>query len=711
MNDRVANVLLVEDNPGDARLIREMLEEANTQKDRRCFHLHQVDRLSRGLDCLAAKEIGVVLLDLSLPDSFGIETFTTVFTRAPQVPIIVLTGTDDETLALSAVKTGAQDYLIKGQVDGSLLVRAMRYAMERKQAEQALRSSEERYALAAAGSNDGLWDWNLTDNRVYFSPRWKQMLGHAQHEIGDCPEEWLTRVHADDHGGLQQQLEHYLTGNDSLFEHEYRMRHKDGSYRWMLCRGVAVRDAQGQATRMAGSQTDIHERKLVEEQLLHDALHDSLTGLPNRVLLMDRLSRALNQARRHPESGCAVLFIDLDRFKNVNDGLGHQAGDALLVEWGRRLAACRRPGDTLARLGGDEFTLLLEDVTEVGDAIRVAERIQAQFRQPFRVGEQDLFMGASIGIALGGGATKRPEDLLRDADTAMYRAKAEGKACYQVFDATMHTRAMAFLQLENNLRLAIERQQFEVHYQPVVHLASGTLAGFEALVRWRHPLRGLVSPAEFIPLAEETGLIAAIGQWVLVESCRQLRAWQKAYDDLPALTVSVNISSRQFSQEGLVEQIAATLQDTGLPGHCLRLEITESVLMGNAEMAARKLDALRSLGIRISMDDFGTGYSSLSYLHRFPVDTLKIDQSFVRDMEAGGEGLEIVRTIVGLARALNMEVVAEGPETASQVALLQAMGCDYGQGYFYGAAAPQKEAAAWLAAARKPRTAPGPVKT
>lgn len=706
MNDRVANVLLVEDNPGDARLIREMLEEVDTRRERPCFQLRQVDRLSRGLDCLAAEDIGVVLLDLSLPDSFGIETFTTVFTRAPQVPIIVLTGTDDETLALSAVKTGAQDYLIKGQVDGSLLVRAMRYAMERKQAEQALRASEERYALAAAGSNDGLWDWNLTDNRVYFSPRWKLMLGYAEHEIGDCPEEWLTRVHPDDHGELQQQLEAYLAGDDALFEREYRMRHKDGSYRWMLCRGLAVREPQGHATRMAGSQSDIHERKLVEEQLLHDALHDALTGLPNRVLLMDRLSRALNQARRHPESGCAVLFIDLDRFKNVNDGLGHQAGDELLVEWGRRLAACRRPGDTLARLGGDEFTLLLEDITDVGDAIRVAERIQAQFRQPFRLGEQDLFMQASIGIALGGATTRRPEDLLRDADTAMYRAKAEGKACYQVFDATMHTRAMAFLQMENNLRLAIERQQFVVYYQPVVTLASGALAGFEALVRWHHPLRGLVSPAEFIPLAEETGLIAAIGQWVLEESCRQLRTWQATYDGLAALTMSVNLSSRQFSQPELVERIAATLQATGLPGHNLRLEITESLLMGNAEMAARQLDALRDLGIRISMDDFGTGYSSLSYLHRFPVDTLKVDQSFVRGMEEGGESIEIVRTIIGLARALNMDVIAEGPETAGQVALLRAMGCDYGQGHFYGAAVPPDQAAAWLAAAREIRAAP-----
>ena len=684
MNAPIATVLLVEDNPGDARLIREMLAE----DDSRAFKLRHADRLSHGLDCLATGEFGLVLLDLSLPDSFGIDTFTTVFTRAPRVPIIVLTGTDDETLALSAVKTGAQDYLIKGKVDGSLLVRAMRYAIERKQVEQALRASEERYALAAAGANDGLWDWYLDDSRVYYSPRWKQMLGFAPHEIGDCPDEWLARVHPDDHVQLQQELELSLSGNEPLFQREYRIRHKDGNYRWMLCRGLIVRDENGHATRMAGSQTDINERKQVEQQLLHDALHDALTGLPNRVLLMDRLGGALNHVRRDPRRGCAILFIDLDRFKNVNDGLGHMAGDALLIEWARRLDACRRPGDTLARLGGDEFTLLLEDIHEVADAIRVAERIQSQFQRPFRLGEQDVFMGASIGIAVGTHETVRPEDLLRDADTAMYRAKAEGRACYQVFDASMHTRAIAFLQLENDLRRAVERQELVVHCQPVVNLATSRLAGFEALVRWQDPRRGIISPAEFIPLAEETGLIAAIGEWVLRESCRQLQTWLIAYPERAPLTMSVNLSSRQFSQEGLVAMVTQVLQESQLAGNQLRLEITESVLMGNTDMAARKLQEIRTQGIRISMDDFGTGYSSLSYLHRFPIDTLKIDQSFVRSMGDAGEGIEIVRTIISLARALKMDVVAEGPETRHQIELLRNMGCDYGQGNFYAAALP-----------------------
>lgn len=427
-----ANVLLVEDNPGDARLIEAML---GADREERFRLWRRADRLSSGLDCLAAGDIGMVLLDLSLPDSLGLDTLNSMFAQAPQVPIIVLTGIDDDELASNAVKTGAQDYLVKGHIDSDLLQRAMRYAMERKAAEKALRDSEERYALAAAGSNDGLWDWHLHEHWIYYSPRWKAMLGFAEDEIGRTDDEWLRRIHAADLPALDEQLSRCLAGQRDHIEVECRMRHRDGDDRWMLCRGMAARDAQGAVVRIAGSLTDIHERKLASERMQHDALHDPLTGLPNRGLLMACLQGAIDRAQRHPQDIFALLFIDLDHFKHVNDSLGHLAGDGLLVECARRLELCCRPEDTLARLGGDEFVLLLEDIAGATDAIRVAGRVLAHLGAAFELHGHEIRMSCSIGVALGSSGYRRPEELLRDADAAMYRAKAQGKGRYAVFAA------------------------------------------------------------------------------------------------------------------------------------------------------------------------------------------------------------------------------------------------------------------------------------
>ncbi|MCK6396428.1 EAL domain-containing protein [Zoogloea sp.] len=695
MNSANSNVLLVEDNPGDARLIQEMLADGDGDS----FRLWRADRLSAGLDMLSSGDIGVVLLDLSLPDSLGIETFCTMFAHAPQVPIIVLTGTDDEVMALHAVKTGAQDYLIKGEVNSNLLLRAMRYAMERKQAERALRESEERYALAAAGANDGLWDWHLQSGRAYFSPRWKSMLGFADDEIGDDPEAWLALIHADDIAAVRAQLANPQTLSGAPLNVEYRIRTRGGDYRWMLCRGMAVRDRDGLPLRMAGSQTDIHARKLAEERLLRDSLHDGLTGLSNRNLVTHRLHQAIEHMQRQPERRFAVLFLDLDRFKNVNDSLGHTTGDKLLIECGRRLGLCCRPHDTLARLGGDEFVLLLEDIDDATDAIRVADRIQRHFATPFIIDGYELFMNCSIGIALSAPEYRHPDELLRDADTAMYRAKADGKACYALFDAAMHHRAVAALDMESSLRRAIDRNGFELHYQPVIELHNGRISSFEALIRWPHETRGLIPPAEFIPLAEETSLILPIGRWALREACRQLRQWQAEDARLAGLGISVNLSARQFSDEGLVSQVADVLEETGLTPACLKLEITESVLMVNAQLALTRLAQLRAMGIGISMDDFGTGYSSLSYLQRFPIDTLKIDQSFIGAMEHTMEGAEIVRAILNLGKALHLEVIAEGAESSAQVDMLRDMGCPLTQGYFFSRPLPRHEAEALLRAA------------
>jgi diguanylate cyclase (GGDEF)-like protein/PAS domain S-box-containing protein len=592
-------------------------------------------------------------------------------------------------------------------------------AIERKQAEVALRESEERYELAVRGSNEGLWDWNIKADTIYLSPRWKAMLGHKDNEIGDSPDEWFNRVHPEDFERVSAAITAHLDGLTQHFEKEYRMLHRDGSYRWMLCRGLAVREKNGVAYRMAGSQTDISDRKIAEEQLFYDAFHDPLTGLPNRSLFMDRLSIAIARLRRQPEYQFAVLFLDLDRFKIVNDSLGHVVGDQLLSAIARRLELCLRSGDTVARLGGDEFVILLDEINDISDSTEIADRIQMELRAPFNLDGHQVVVTASIGITLGGISHSDrcywPGNLLRDADIALYQAKAMGKARYQVFNAPMHAHAVARLELENDLRLALEETQhlatgdrqhskhgakkpyFLLYYQPIVALTSGQITGFEALVRLFHPSRGMVSPVEFIPVAEETGLIIPLGAWVLREACEQMRVWQMQFPN-QKLTISVNLSGKQFSQPDLKQRIEQILCETGLDGGSLKLEITESIVMENASAAKAMLQELKALDIHLSIDDFGTGYSSLSYLHSFPIDTLKIDRSFVSRMGANGENSEIVQAIVNLAHSLGMDAIAEGIETQTQLALLEGLQCEHGQGYFFSKPVDAIAAGALLAA-------------
>lgn len=554
----------------------------------------------------------------------------------------------------------------------------------RQRTEQALRESEERYALAARGANDGLWDWNLVTGQVYFSPRWKAMLGYGDQEITGTAEDWFSRVHPQDVERLRAEVTTHLEGPSPHIENEHRILHKDGTYRWVLCRGVAVRNGIGRATRMAGSLTDISDRKRAEDRLVHDAFHDVLTGLPNRALFINLLERSIARLKRRGDYRFAVLFLDIDRFKVVNDSLGHMVGDQLLMAVSRRLAACLRPGDTVARLGGDEFTILLDDIADESDATRVAERVQSELMTPFTIRSHEVFTSASIGIALSGPAYRRPEEILRDADTAMYRAKSHGKARHEIFDSDMHHHAVTLLKLETDLRRALDRDEFRMHYQPIIALGSGRLAGFEALLRWQHPERGLVAPDEFIQLAEETGLIIPIGQWALWEACRQVCEWLGIPRNGHApLVVSVNLSARQFEERALVEIVADALSVTGLPATSLKLEITESVLMDHAEASVRLLDDLKQSGVQVQVDDFGTGYSSLGYLHRFSLDALKIDQSFVSRVGRNTENTEIVKTIVTLARNLGMAVVAEGVETVEQRSYLERLACEHVQGFLF----------------------------
>ncbi|MBA3533786.1 MAG: EAL domain-containing protein, partial [Ardenticatenales bacterium] len=440
----------------------------------------------------------------------------------------------------------------------------------------------------------------------------------------------------------------------------------------------------------------ISERKAFEEQLAHHAFHDTLTGLPNRTLFHDRVERALARAVRQGHY-IAILFLDLDRFKVVNDSLGHGLGDELLIQVAQRLQDCVDEESTVARLGGDEFTILLEKVTDVTHATHVAERIATALRAPVTLEHRTLFITTSIGIVLNGSEHSRPDDLLRDADVAMYRAKARGKAQYEVYDASMNTQALERLELETDLRQAVERGEFEIYYQPLVLHGSpsegtpGRIIGTEALIRWQHPRHGLVSPGKFIPLAEEMGLILPMGQWILKEACQQLRKWQRAFPGDPPLLVSVNLSARQFQQATLVAQIAQVLQESSLLPKCLKLEITESVLMEDAAATLETLRRLKELGVQLSVDDFGTGYSSLSYLKRFPIDMLKIDRSFVQGLEDKSGDRAIVLAIISLAHTLNLEVIAEGVETRQQATILHEMGCKIGQGYYFARPMPAAE--------------------
>jgi len=554
---------------------------------------------------------------------------------------------------------------------------------ERNKAEERLRESEQRYALAAAGSNDGLWDWDLSRNAVFFSDRFKRMLGYVPEEFSDGPEEWISRLHPEDVQRFTAQLDAHLNGASSNFESEHRLRHRDESYRWMLARGLAVRDDKGAAFRIAGSLTDVTDRKRAEEQAVHDALHDTLTGLPNRTLFLERVRQALSRHRRSAAATFAVIYLDLDRFKVVNESLGHVHGDDMIIAAARRLEQHLKFGDTVARLGGDEFAILLEDVEDKTEAKAIADTLQKALSSPFVLGGKEIFSTASMGIAHSEDDYERPEEILRDSELAMYRAKERGKARAVVFETAMRGSALTPLDIETDLRRALDRGEMTLAYQPIVSLASGRISGFEALVRWQHGQRGNVPPTEFIPLAEETGMIVELGEWVLRQACQQMMAWSREHPEVGQFEVSVNLSSRQFAQADLVRTVTKSLEGTGLEPERLKLEITESALMENAQRSAEMLRQLKALDIRVCVDDFGTGYSSLSYLHTFPIDTLKIDKSFVQDMGRNRQNLEIVRTIALLAQNLRLEVIAEGVETPEQLAQLRALGCGYAQGFMF----------------------------
>jgi diguanylate cyclase (GGDEF)-like protein/PAS domain S-box-containing protein len=583
----------------------------------------------------------------------------------------------DETLLASLA-----GYASIALENAALYERAQQEIIERKRFESALRESEERYALAMRGSNDGLWDWNLRSNQIYFSPRWKAILGYVENELQDDLHEWFSRVHSDDIDKLRLDIEAHLSGTTSHFENEHRILHKNGEFRWVSSRGLAVWDANNQATRIAGSLTDISDRKFSEQKLLQYAFYDKLTGLPNRALFVDHLGLAIERAKRRPEHKYAVLFLDLDTFKDVNDSLGHMSGDELLVAVGKLLQNRMRATDTIARFGGDEFVILLDDIREKDNVTQIADWIHLALSQPFDLSDHQVYITASIGIVLGEMGYQRPEEVLRDADIAMYHAKSKGKARYEVFEPAMRTRVLDRLELANDLRHAIENQELRLHYQVIFSMVTGKITGLEALVRWQHPDRGLLYPGDFIQLAEETGFISSIDRWVLYEACRQLSEWQQETPLFSQLTISVNLSGRDLAQPDLIDFVESTLSETRLDPKNLNLEITETVIIENKDSTVDVCTKLRELGVHIQIDDFGIGYSSLSYLSQFPINALKIDQSFIRKMDDGNNEANIVQAIVMLSRRMGVNVIAEGVETADQFNALKALGCEYGQGYY-----------------------------
>jgi len=690
------SILLVEDSRTDARLFQEMLAESDSPQ----FILHHATNLAESIGFLEQNEPDVMLLDMGLPDATGMEGVRRLRLGFPNVPLIVWTGLADESAGISAVKQGAQDYLVKGQADRAMVVRSIRYAIERHHNDSGTLADGGRFSLALEAANDGLWDWNLATDLMFFSTRWKAMLGLSEEAVSSSPKEWFERVHPDDQERLKHELDQHLSGQAPRFEMEHRVRHTDGAYRWVVSRGLAVRDAGGKAVRVAGSQTDITSHRLTIERLRDDAFHDALTGLPNRPLLLDRLGRAVKRLKRYDRYHFSLLFLDIDRFKVVNDSLGHLAGDELLVAIARKLTGCVRATDTVARLGGDEFAILLEDLGDVNISKSVADRILEQLRNPIELEGKPVFATASIGIVMGSHRYDRPEDVLRDADTAMYRAKSQGRNCYQIFQQEMHDGALLRLELENDLRRAVERYEFRVAYQPIMNLRTGNVAGFEALVRWYRPDCGVVFPADFLPVAEETGVIITVDRLVLHEACREFRAWQKQYPPDTPLRLSVNFSAHQFRQADLVEVTDRIMSETGFDPRNLAIEITESAYLEDPDSLTAVMKALKDRGIHLHVDDFGVGYSSLSYLRRFPIDAVKIDRSFINrvDQAESSDSLEIVRAVVALAKSLKIDVVAEGVEREEQKKYLQDLDCPYAQGYLFAKPLDPDNAKAFLAA-------------
>ncbi len=663
---------MVDDDEDDYVLIRDLLAGMEG------LSLGWADGYAAALEALSGGSFDVCLVDYRLGERSGLELLREAAAREHKAPMILLTGRGGREVDLEAMRAGAADYLLKGRIDAPTLERSIRYAFAR--ALRALGESERRFRSLVQNASDIVTVLGSDGTVRYQSPAIERTLGYRPEEL--VGENALAYVHPDDREEIRSVLSEALGRDRVTRRTEYRFRHKDGSWRWIESVGTDLSDDPAVGGLVVNSR-DVTERKALEEELAYRASHDPLTGLPSRPVLMDRLRRVMENGKGVREGRFALLFVDLDNFKVINDSLGHQAGDDLLVAVAERFRGLLQPGWTIARTGGDEFAVLLERVAGAEEATRAADLLIESLREPFTNLGGDFVVTCSVGIVLGTRGRGDPTALLRDADTAMYAAKGAGRDRRVIFDPSMNRRAVERLKLERDLRTALHEGELKLCYQPKVSLETGEIVGLEALARWQHPERGLIIPEAFIPLAEETGLIIPLGRQMIRESCRQAGTWQALRPHAPALEVSVNVSARQFRHPDLGREIFDTLEEFGMRPRDLMLEITESVVQDDPECAATILRALKALGIRLEIDDFGTGYSSLSYLKDLPVDGLKVDRSFVAGLGDSAKDAAIARAIVTLARTLGLRTVAEGVETPQQLAQVREMGCDLAQGLYF----------------------------
>lgn len=629
------------------------------------------------LQIVAANEVDLVLLDIQMPELDGFRTLRLLrqLYESSHLPVVMMTSCEDREQVFEAFESGANDYVHK-PIDQVVASARIKNQLALSKAQRDLKESRERYALAARGTNDGMWDWNLLTGDLYLSPRWRSMVGRADPTWKPSGSEWMQLIHHEDRKRVLSELEAHLCGDTSKFETELRMEDGQHSYRWMLCRGLAVRDGAGIAHRIAGSLTDITEGKVA----------DALTGLPNRTLFIERLCRCVEQFGKRPSSQFAVIYMDMDDFKMINDHFGHEVGDQFLIMVAERLESALRKSDSMvARLGGDEFAVLVQGIRKQDEIIAVANRIHEMVSQPFPIADREIVTRASMGIAFGdkdeNEVALSADTVLSHADISMYEAKKQDSLPYCIFRPDLVIENATRIELSTDLRYAIERDQMHLVYQPIVCIAEGRTVGFEALLRWTHPIHGAIGPAKFIAVAESNGLIIELGRWVLEKACRQAAIWgqEKGRD----IAISVNASIRQLAFPGFEEQVNASVQQANLNPNCLKLEVTESLMMQNPTLTIEMLQSLRNSGITIGIDDFGTGYSSLAYLHQMPLDVLKIDRSFVRRIHEDPKHLAIIRSIVALAQSLGLKTIAEGVETLEQANQLREVGCDMLQGYYF----------------------------
>ena len=693
-NKLIDTALLIEDNPGDARLLREMFNEQGSRNT----ELTIVRSMAEAERHLSAHAVDIILLDLGLPDAQGVAAVRRAHAAAPRTPLVVLTGLDDESLAAQALQEGAQDYIVKSQIDtyGTTrgLLRSLRYAVGRKTLEDALFEEKERAQVTLNSIGDAVACTDAAGKLTFLNLVAEKLTGWTWQEAAGLPMPEVFRIlDTTNREVIPNPMDRAVRGDQTVHLPANSILVRRDGFEIPIEDSVApIHDGEGRAAGAVIVFRDVSVARAMALQMTHSAEHDFLTGLPNRMLLNDRISQAIVLASRHNRH-VAVLFLDLDGFKHINDSLGHPVGDKLLQSIATRLVDCVRASDTVSRQGGDEFVVLLSEVELSEDAAITARRMLHAVSQPHSIDQHDLHVTTSIGVSVYPEDGLDAETLIKNADTAMYQAKESGRQSFQFFKPAMNARAVERQSIEEGLRRALERQEFVLYYQPKVDLMSGAINGAEALIRWIHPTRGLIPPMDFIPIAEDCGLILSIGAWALREACAQSRAWTKA--GLPTVTMAVNVSAIEFRDKNFLNRLFEVINETGLDPRLLELELTESVLMKHAASTAVILQSLREAGIRLAIDDFGTGYSSLSYLRKFPVDAVKIDQTFIRQISADDD-TTIVKAVIGMARGLKLRVIAEGVETPEELAFLRAYRCDEAQGYYFSRPVPARQFAMML---------------